>query len=133
MTASKRALAIILSASFTGLLGCSRPGGETTGSNTSAPNGSSLVGKWIAIDGQETIDFGSDSKFRGRLKYGSGQQPKNLTGSYFTEGNKIAFTVDQDHPMTWEFKMAGDEVIFTYASGGTVKMDGSMAKFKREK
>jgi len=40
--------------------------------------------------------------------------------------------VDGDSPMTWEYRVSGSDIIFTYLSGGMVKQDGTMAKFSRQ-
>lgn len=99
--------------------------------NVSCSKTSSIEGKWVSVDGQETIEFMKDGNFRGRLKSGMSQSLSDISGMYFVEGTKLSLTPKGDHPMTWEFKLSGNELIVTFTQGGSVKLDGSMAKYRR--
>lgn len=90
-----------------------------------------LVGAWVSTDGQESIEFTKDGTFKATLKYGMSGSLRDVTGTYFVDGAKLSITPAGGHPMTWEFNVSGGEVVFTYVQGGAVKLNGSMAKFRK--
>lgn len=98
---------------------------------TSCSKTGSIEGKWVSLDGQENIEFLKDGTFRGHLKDDMSQSLSNISGTYFIEGTKLSLTPKGDSPMTWEFKLSGNELIVTFTQGGSVKLNGSMAKYRR--
>lgn len=92
-----------------------------------------LVGKWAEVNGPDRVEFTSAGTFVGTMAYGSSGGQQAIAGKYFVDGENISIKLDGDSPMTWKFKISEGDLIVTYQQGGAVKLDGSMAKFRKSK
>ena len=94
---------------------------------------SAIVGSWHEVNGSDSVTFAKDGTFTAMMAYGMSGHPSSMIGTYFVDGQKASITVPNhpDDSMTWEVKIEGDQMTVTYTAGGAVKMDGSMARFRR--
>src|SRR5690242_11440805 len=67
-----------------------------------------LVGKWRQIESTDQMEFRADGVFHGQMKYGRMRVEKPIQGTYFVEGNHINFKLDNEPPMTWDYKFSGE-------------------------
>lgn len=96
------------------------------------PNGP-LFGKWVEVNGHDNIEFAKDGLFLGRMTSGIAGEMKNISGNYFVDSDNISLQPNGGVPMTWKFKFSNGYLILTYQQGGSVKEDGSLARFERAK
>jgi hypothetical protein len=103
------------------------------GLNPASTPQSTLVGKWAEVNGPDKIEFTSAGAFAGNMAYGMGGGQQAIAGKYFVDGENISIDLERDHPMTWTFHFSDGDLVVKYQQGGAVKMDGSMAKFRKSK
>lgn len=92
---------------------------------------SQLVGNWTEVAGSDKIEFTSAGTFSGTMTYGLKARPQSISGKYSVDQDNIGIQLDHDAPMTWKFNFSNGDLVVTYEQGGTVKVDGTMAKFRR--
>ncbi len=102
---------------------------EQTAPDKATKSEDELIGKWQEVNGIDTIEFLKDGTFKGALKSGMSGAPQSVVGNYFVDGESIS--INRNNPMTWKYKISGDDLIVTYVQGAEIKLDNSMAKFRR--
>jgi hypothetical protein len=90
-----------------------------------------LVGTWQELNGNDRVEFRQGSTFSGSMASGADRGQEQLSGTYFLEGDTIGIKLQDGSPMTWKFKLTGDDLVVTYVQGGRVKEDQSITKFRR--
>ena len=103
----------------------------TLSCKTSGPEG--LLGKWQQENGQDQIEFGAKGAFHAQMADDDSGRRRTLEGTYFVDADKISIDPKGDSPMTWRYKFADGDLVITYEQGGVLKLDGTMAKFKRQR
>ncbi len=103
----------------------------------SAKSDQNLVGAWQGTNGVEKIEFLNNKTFRGTMIWDIQKTPVELSGTYVLKGDLLDLKVEKPEsltPMTWKVTFSGkDRLTFLYQQGGTLKLDGSSADFKRAK
>ena len=105
------------------------------GLSCGGPKEDTLVGKWADVNGKDRIEFTADGKFRGIMAYGTGAGLTPIEGTYvITGGDMVAVNLSNGISMVWKVKDVSHATVeFIYRQGGSLKIDGSIAKFERAK
>jgi hypothetical protein len=92
-----------------------------------------ITGKWVEVDGPDTVEFKTDGSFTGNFVYDADGFQKLIAGKYSADGAKITLTASDDPKasMVWSVADSNGILTVTYKQGGLAKLDGSTAKFHR--
>jgi len=91
-----------------------------------------ILGKWLSQEG-DFVEFNADGTFESSMiEYGR-TGFRGISGNYFISGDLIGVNGNNAPAMTWKFSIQGDNLIVTYVQGGDLKLDDSMAKYRRPK
>ena len=95
--------------------------------------GTQIVGRWTEANGQDQIEFKADGTYTGIMIAGHAQTLRAVTGTYFTSGDSVGFTVGNmgNASMLWKVKITPGDLVVTFQDGGPVKFNGTTAKFQR--
>jgi hypothetical protein len=102
---------------------------------TSKPQGTP-IGKWQGINSAESIEFLKDGTYHGILIAELQKAPVDISGTYTVQGDLLNLKVTKPEaltPMIWklEFSDSNNEITVTFQNGGALKIDGSLARFRR--
>jgi hypothetical protein len=96
-----------------------------------------LVGKWQGTKGNESISFQKDGTFSGILIWDMTKNPIPVSGAYTVEGDTLTLRPDRKThdlaPMSCKiaYSDSGKELTITFVQGGAVKLDGSIARYRK--
>jgi hypothetical protein len=95
----------------------------------------SVEGKWQETNKRETIQFNNDGTFKGVMIWDINLAPITLSGTYKIQGDKLDLVVTDPKnltPMKWTVQFfSGDEMLLTFVDGGTLKRDGTSARYRK--
>lgn|GEM_PF-6883280 len=104
------------------------------------PEQQPIVGQWYEVGGNDKIEFHPGRLFVARMAppRSDGTSLRYLTGVYSVTGNGDRIQIHlknagPDGSLDWRIKQSDEDLFVTYAIGGSVKEDGTFAKFHRIK